>query len=166
MTSRSPSSNKNRPVSPHQEDGDSSSSTNLLRLDKLPQDAMSQVLVHCCSDFSTIRSLANASQVFQATIYNQDWKCHCCSDPLFVGSDLETNKHAQPFICAVCHKKLCGESIDYDRRHCRPQKCDGCGKIECYHCQQAHMQDSSDGYGTENYCEECQAEFEFGMGGC
>ena len=160
----SPSSNPNGPVNDPQQKQDDSSSTN-LRLDKLPHNAMSQVLVHCCSDFSTILNLANASQVFQATIYNQNWKCHRCSDPLFLGSSLETNKLAKPFICGVCHKKICGESIDHDRRHCRPQKCDGCGKIECYDCQQAHMH-YSDGYGTENYCEECQAEFEFGMGGC
>lgn len=130
---------------------------------------MSQVLNHC-SDFPTILNLVNASEDdFQAAVYNQGWKCHRCRDPLFVGSSplLETNKHTNPFICAVCQKKMCGESIDYDRRYRRPQKCDGCGKIECYDCQQAHMQeDSDDGYGTENYCEECQAEFEFGMGGC
>ena len=156
------------------EEGVSSSTnqTNLVPgLDRLPQDAMSQILIHC-SDFSTILNIAKASPVFQSTIYNQGWKCHRCSDPLFVGggslsSSLETNKHANPFICAVCHKKICGESIAYDRRHCRPQKCDGCGKVECYDCQQAHMQDiNDDGYGTENYCAECQAEFEFGMGGC
>lgn len=140
--------------------GDTGSTT---RLQCLPKDAISAILKNC-DDFQTILNIAQNDRLREA-IYSQGWKCGHCQNPIFTDSDLSTAKHVNPFICAVCQENFCGEAVDYDKRSCRPQKCDGCGKIECFRCLEAHMGDE-DGYGSENYCEECQAEFEFGMGGC
>ena len=150
--------------SPHMEMEDPTAATSSL-LEALPQDALSQVVDLCADSLSQIRNMAGASEGLRETIYQQQWKCHKCHCSIFVASDLTTDKHAKPFVCGVCHRKFCGESVDYDRRHCRPQRCEGCGKVECYDCQQQHLQ-AADGYGTENYCQDCQAEFDFGMGGC
>ena len=142
-----------------------SSSTPTFLLEQLPQDALSQVVDLCADSLTQIRQLAAASDVVRGAIFHQHWKCHRCNDPLFVASDLSTTKLAKPFVCGVCHGKFCGASIDYSKRHCRPQRCEGCHKVECYECQQQHLL-HLDGYGTENYCQDCQAEFDFGMGGC
>mmetsp|Transcript_7353 Transcript_7353/g.14011 ORF Transcript_7353/g.14011 Transcript_7353/m.14011 type:complete len:147 (+) Transcript_7353:159-599(+) len=132
-------------------------------LQSLPNYAISSILQHC-SDFQSILSIAQ-NEALRQVIYSQSWKCGHCHDQIYMAPDLTTRKHANPFMCSVCHGKFCGEAVDYDKRFCRPQKCDGCGKLECHKCLEAHM-DKDDGYGTESYCQECQAEFEFGMGGC
>ena len=134
------------------------------QLQALPSDALSSILEHC-PDIQSILNLGQTSDKLREAIYHQKWKCKNCRDPIFVASDLSSARFANPFMCGVCRAKLCGQSVDYDKRLCRPQKCDGCGKVECHSCMSAHM-GNEDGYGTENYCEACQAEFEFGMGGC
>ena len=133
------------------------------RLQALPKDAISSILQHC-SDFRSILSIAQ-NEYLRNVIYSQRWECKHCRNEIFINSELTTRKHAHPFTCSVCHGKFCGETVNYDKRFCRPQRCDGCGKLECHECLDAHMRES-DGYGMENYCRECQAEFEFGMGGC
>ena len=133
------------------------------RLQSLPVDAISSIL-GLCSDFDSIKNLGQNDHLRQ-TIYNQHWKCMRCQDEIFKAADLRTDPHASPFMCQVCQQKFCGQAVDYDKRFCRPQTCDGCGKVECHRCMSAHMV-NGDGYGTENFCEDCQAEFDFGMGGC
>lgn len=145
----------------------------------LPSDAVSAIL-NQCSDFQSIFALGQSSPQLQEAIYNQQWACTKCTDLIFKtpnelkGASSSTksrrrrhdnNITKQPFICQVCHDKFCGERVDYDKRFCRPQKCSGCGKVECYQCMTNHM-GNDDGYGSENYCADCQAEFEFSMGGC
>ena len=133
-------------------------------LQGLPVDALSTILSHC-TDFQSLLSLGNSSARMQETIYQQSYGCKNCRGNIFISPHLETPQYSKPFICAVCHGKLCGNWADYDKRKCKAQKCDGCGKVECSACQGKHMV-NQDGYGTENYCQDCQETFEFGMGGC
>ena len=161
----------------------------VIRLHTLPTDAIGSILNHC-SDFASILNLGQTYPLLSQAIFSQHWTCQNCSDPIFeslddieqtyesniirnghpsalatTGQHFNRRKRKTPFMCAVCHAKFCGETVDYDKRYCRPQPCDGCGKIECHTCLSAHL-GNSDGYGTENYCQDCQAEFDFGMGGC
>jgi len=151
----------------------SSSSLSLL-LDTLPNEAIGLIIKHACSDMTSIMNLATISDTIRIAIYDQQLlHCDRCSISLFSNNSLSISTaftpHTKAFICATCHGKLCGYTLfDYDRKKCKPHRCDGCGKIECQRCMDAHLNndDNVDGYGTENYCENCQDEFEFGMGGC
>jgi len=135
----------------------------------LPIDALAIIFRHC-PDLDTLLNLASADPVLRRAIYHGNiLTCDCCDSPLFSNEDLsEAAPDTKVFSCSVCHAKLCGYTkYDYDKRRCKPQVCQGCGKIECIRCMEAHSTDEdADGYGTENYCEDCQAEFEYGMGGC
>lgn len=139
----------------------------------LPNEALALVLEHC-PDLESITNLAQAAKdhrpsVRRAIYHENLLSCDRCKNPFFSDEDLSiVAPHTKAFSCSVCHQKLCGYLLfDYDRKGCKPQVCDGCGKIECMRCMQAHAtEEQSDGYGTENYCEDCQGEFEFGMGGC
>ena len=151
----------------------------LLLLDTLPNEAIGLIIKHACSDMTSILNLATISDTIRIAIYDQKLlHCDQCNIPLFINNSLSINinnnenavtPHTKAFSCGTCHDKLCGYTLfDYDRRKCKPQRCDGCGTIECQRCMDAHInkEENVDGYGTENYCENCQGEFEFGMGGC
>jgi hypothetical protein len=155
-------------------------SSSLLLLDTLPNEALGLIIKHVCSDLTSILNLATISDTIRIAIYDQKLlHCDHCNIPFFSNNSLSmtinnndnnaVTPHTKAFSCATCHDKLCGYTLfDYDRRKCKPQCCDGCGKIECQRCLDAHLnkEENVDGYGTENYCENCQDEFEFGMGGC
>ena len=153
----------------------------LLLLDTLPNEAIGLIIQHVCSDLTSILNLATISETIRIAIYDQKLlHCDHCNIPFFSNNSLsmtinntDTNAavtpHTKAFSCGTCHDKLCGYTLfDYDRRKCKPQCCDGCGTMECQRCLDAHLnnEENVDGYGTENYCENCQGEFEFGMGGC
>ena len=135
----------------------------------LPHDTIALILAHC-PDLDTLLNVAATSSMLRYAIYRENLlSCDRCKCPFFNDADLsEATPHTKAFSCSVCGEKLCGYTLfDYDKRKCKPQACDGCGKIECIKCMEAHATDEqADGYGTENYCEICQGEFEFGMGGC
>mmetsp|Transcript_30038 Transcript_30038/g.45553 ORF Transcript_30038/g.45553 Transcript_30038/m.45553 type:complete len:174 (-) Transcript_30038:175-696(-) len=135
----------------------------------LPDDAVALILRNC-PDMNTLMNVASASPVIRRTMYHQLLlTCYRCQTHLFSDENLsEPAFQTKAFSCSVCHEKLCGYTrYDYDRRKCKPQICDACGKIECMRCMESHFTDEqADVYGTENYCEDCQAAFEFGMGGC
>ena len=135
----------------------------------LPGDAVALVARHA-PDLETLKNLAAASPLLRKTLFEENLLC-CdhCHNALYSDDSLkQPAPHTQPFSCAVCRGKFCGFRLfDYARRSCKPQKCDGCGTIECLDCLQKHTTDEQmDGYGTENYCSGCQEEYEFGMGGC
>lgn len=154
---------RNEVEPPFSEDGATTS------IQSLPSDAVALILRHC-PDLDTLLNLASTSHVLRQAIYRENLlTCDYCKGSLFSNEDLlEAAPHTKAFSCSVCHTKLCGYVLfDYDKRKCKPQACDGCGKIECIKCMEAHAtEEETDGYGTENYCEDCQGEFEFGMGGC
>jgi hypothetical protein len=143
--------------------------TDTISIHSLPNDAVALILRHC-PDLDTLLNLASTSPVLRRAIYQENLlNCDRCKSPFFSDEELsDAAPHTKVFSCSVCHEKLCGYTLfDYDRRKCKPQACDGCGKIECIKCMEGHStEEQADGYGTENYCEECQGEFEFGMGGC
>jgi len=146
-------------------------------LEGLPADALCCIVSYSAADMATIDNLAAASHRLQKVILQQlQWKCKTCTELIFPPPEstistttTTTTTHpgtAKPFICEVCHGTFCGsKSADYHKRHCRPELCHGCGKQECHVCLESHL-GGADAYGSENYCQDCQAEFEFGMGGC
>lgn len=138
-------------------------------IEYLPGDALA-LIVNYCPDLNSIQNLASSSRLLRTAIFRQNLlHCDRCQIPLFEDSLLSVaTPHTQPVSCAICQAKLCGYQLfDYGRKNCKPQRCDGCGAIECLACMESHVSDEfADGYGTENYCGACQAEFEFGMGGC
>ena len=129
-------------------------------LQALPGNAITAILQHC-SDFDSILNLAKTSDAIRMAIYLQQWPCSRCNTQIFADADLTTSTHAAPFMCSVCHEKLCGESVDYEKRWCRPQKCNGCGKLECHQCLEARV-GNADGSGSENMCQKCQLSMEEG----
>ena len=143
--------------------------TTRISIHSLPREALALILGHC-PDLDTLLKLASTHPMLRKSIYHQRLlSCDCCESPLFKDDSLtKAAPHTRSFSCSVCHQKFCGFTLfDYNKRYCKPQICDGCGAIECSRCMEAHSsEDQQDGYGTENYCEECQGEFEFGMGGC
>eukprot|EP00532_Pseudo-nitzschia_australis_P019881 CAMPEP_0168305516 /NCGR_PEP_ID=MMETSP0142_2-20121227/50491_1 /TAXON_ID=44445 /ORGANISM="Pseudo-nitzschia australis, Strain 10249 10 AB" /LENGTH=179 /DNA_ID=CAMNT_0008257021 /DNA_START=17 /DNA_END=556 /DNA_ORIENTATION=- len=141
----------------------------LHSIQDLPPDVFALIVSHC-PDLKSITELGSTSTPLRRMIFHQSLlNCDRCRTPLFADEDLSVRApHTKAFSCSVCHAKLCGYQLfDYDRRNCKPQRCDGCGSLECLACMKAHTsEEHADGYGTENYCEACQGEFEFGMGGC
>lgn len=135
------------------------------KLQALPSDAMGCIL-NQISDATTLMNLAASNPAMKIAIFQQGWTCRNCHTCIFIDPQLNSaSPQAHFFMCFVCHGKFCGERVDYDKRHCRRQTCSGCGQVECHACMEAHL-GNDDGYGTENYCQECQDKFEFNMGGC
>ena len=64
------------------------------------------------------------------------------------------------------HGKFCGETIDYDKRFCRPQLCEGCGTTECRKCMWSSF-GRRGGYGNDSscLCLDCQDEYGGAGGG-
>ena len=140
-------------------------------VDRLPMDAIVLIVQYCETDFTTLRNLVQSCARMRKVIH-QHKLLHCdhCSVALYVDEECTIpTPNTRLFSCHGCSAKLCGyQFFDYDRRQCKPQTCEGCGQIECYQCLEAHTNNETneDGYGTESYCNKCQSEFEFGMGGC
>ena len=112
-------------------------------IQSLPNNAITSIL-QCCSDFPSIMSLAMTSEAIRNSIYQQQWLCARCSTRLFLDAGLTTPPQTNPFMCAVCHSKICGESTE---PHCQPRPCSGCGQVQCSRCV---------GEGAEYYCGTCQ----------
>ncbi|VEU34917.1 unnamed protein product [Pseudo-nitzschia multistriata] len=151
------------------DDADPVRQSHSIPLQDLPCDAFALVVSYC-PDLESLTNLGSASHPLGRMVFRQNLlNCDRCRIPLFADENLSSRTpHTRAFSCSVCRSTLCGYQLfDYDRRNCKPQKCDGCGSIECRACMEAHTSDEhADGYGTENYCKACQGEFEFGMGGC
>ena len=163
---------------------------NLLLLERLPEDAICSVLDYC-SDLETVLNLGRINSRFRDMVLRQNWHCDRCSTAIFASisgsiddddddnnnnekqehvldfySKSSSSSSCKPFVCSSCNGKFCGETIDYDKRFCRPQLCEGCGTTECRKCMWSSF-GRRGGYGNDSscLCLDCQDEYGGAGGG-
>jgi len=157
----------------------------IMKLTDLPSESLGSIMEQLGGDFQALLGLANSDRRLQSIL--QQWKCFKCQDGIFVAGPPCSKKNdamkkdgkkdknddtkpefskdtlvlsipdqATPFLCGVCGAKLCGQD-GFGKRFCTGHKCSLCGKLECFRCMRAHMEDcgACARFGTR-YCQECQ----------